>query len=116
MSGSQAIVKTVRTGDSQSLEDKIQIADMKFELVSTQMTLLSNEMEATRIRCRRAKDCGKRTQYELLKLRLCTLEGVFSKYFEYSCRLAKVLDAMCRKRMVEEYQGAAAEVVRETRS
>ena len=116
MSGSLAIVKILRTaGDKHSLEDKIQTADKKFELACTQMTLLSNEIEAVKIRCRRAKDCGMRTQYELLKLRLCTLEGVHSKYFEYSHRLARVLDAMCsmqKKEEAGEIRGTRGEVRR----
>ena len=90
-------MKKVKSVGPHSLEDKIQMTDRKFELACAQMTLLSNQIEAVKTRCKRAKEGENRTHYELQKLRLSTLEGVYQKYFEYTYRLARVLDAMWEK-------------------
>ena len=97
MSGSVSFMKKLKSLGSHSLEDKIQMTDRKFELACAQMTLLSNQIEAVKTRCQRAKEGENRTHYELQKLRLSTLEGVYQKYYEYTYRLARVLDAMCSK-------------------
>ena len=78
----------------------------KFRLACNQVVLLNNEVEYLQNRYDRAVDSGSRSFRYFLRLKIATLEGIRSMFYDYASHQADRLDALhlqlLREGIIEE--------------
>ncbi len=73
---------------------KIRDLNRKFRLSCTQLILINNLIDETEVRYHRAQAAERRSYRYILRLKLCTLEGVRNMFYEYAYAQADVLEKM----------------------
>ncbi len=66
----------------------------KFRLSCSQLILINNLIDETETRYKRAVADGRRSYRYILRLKLCTLEGVRNQFYEYAYSNADDLEEM----------------------
>ena len=73
---------------------KIRDMNRKFRLSCSQLILINNLIDETEVRYHRAQAAERRSYRYILRLKLCTLEGVRNMFYEYAYAQADVLEKM----------------------
>ena len=73
---------------------KIRDLNRKFRLSCSQLILINNLIDETEVRYHRAQAAERRSYRYILRLKLCTLEGVRNMFYEYAYAQADVLEKM----------------------
>ena len=73
-----------------------QIRDLnrKFRLSCSQLILINNLIDETEVRYNRSQAVNRRSYRYILRLKLCTLEGVRNQFYEYAYAAADKLEKM----------------------
>ncbi len=66
----------------------------KFRLCCSQLIMINNLIDETETRYKRAQAVGRRSYRYILRLKLCTLEGVRNQFYEYAYSSADKLEEM----------------------
>jgi len=73
---------------------KIRDLNRKFRLSCSQLILINNLIDETEVRYNRAQAVNRRSYRYILRLKLCTLEGVRNQFYEYAYAAADKLEKM----------------------
>ena len=73
---------------------KIRDLNRKFRLSCSQLILINNLIDETEVRYNRSQEANRRSYRYVLRLKLCTLEGVRNQFYEYAYAAADKLEKM----------------------
>ena len=73
---------------------RIRDLNKKFRLSCTQLIHINNLIEETEVRYNRSQQVNRRSYRYILRLKLCTLEGVRNMFYEYAYAKADELEKM----------------------
>ncbi len=83
-SGQNAGELLVASDTTNALIHEIRDMNKKFRLACSQLILINNMIEECEVRYHRAENANRRSFRYVLRLRLCTLEGVRNMFYEYA--------------------------------
>ncbi len=86
----------LRSAEERELTYKIRDLNRKFRQACSQLILINNLIDDTTVRYDRAVRDNLRTFKYVLRLRLCTLEGVRNAFYEYAYAKADILESLQR--------------------
>ncbi len=84
----------LRSAEERELTYKIRDLNRNFRRACSQLILINNLLDDTTVRYNRAVRDNLRTFKYVLRLRLCTLEGVRNAFYEYAYTRADILESL----------------------